>query len=82
MANVEKACLKLPHLPKDLDILILRPSSNDPNINRQFEKDYFVRRPAIEAWLSHLKRHHSGYQDIEIDLEALSQLLEDGSIEA
>jgi ATP-dependent DNA helicase PIF1 len=83
MANVEKACLKLPRLPKDLEILILRPSRSnaDPNINRQFERDYFVRRSAIEAWLCHLKRHHSGYQDVEIDLEALSQLPEDGTIE-
>ena len=35
MANVENACLKLPRLPKDLEILILRPSRSnaDASIN-------------------------------------------------
>ncbi|KAG6071713.1 hypothetical protein E4U15_007351, partial [Claviceps sp. LM218 group G6] len=41
-----------------------------------------VRRPVVEAWLRHLQANHSGYSDVTIDEDALSQLPDDGDVNA
>jgi hypothetical protein len=78
---------KLPLLPHDLDVVVLRPANanTDGRPRRQFMRDFRVRVAPIRQWLIHLKRHHLGYRDIDIDDDALRQLEElshenDGSI--
>lgn len=75
---------KLPLLPKELDIVILKPANHTTNagLQRQFTKDYKVRRKCIRVWLEFLIRHHPGYKDVVIDNVSLSQLPENGDVEA
>jgi hypothetical protein len=42
---------KLPLLPRDLEIVLLRPtnSSTNPRLQRQFARDFRVRRQAIQV---------------------------------
>jgi hypothetical protein len=51
LQDVGKIYNKLPLLPKDLDIIILRPANSTtvPRINQQFRNDYRVRRHVIES---------------------------------
>jgi hypothetical protein len=72
----------LPLLPNDLDIVILRPSntSADPRMQRQFVRDFKVRRGAVLQWLLFLRDHHAGYRDIEISQEALNRLPVDDNV--
>jgi hypothetical protein len=67
---------KLPLLPRDLDIIILRPSNadDDERLRRQFTRDFKVRHQHIRTWLLHLQQHHPGYRDITVDEQALSEL--------
>jgi hypothetical protein len=82
LRNVGKVYKKLPLLSRDLDIVLLRPSGSsiDPRLQRQFERNFRVRRRAIRDWLEWLRRNHSGYRDIEVDNDVLSELPEDGTI--
>ncbi|KAG6217908.1 hypothetical protein E4U50_002583 [Claviceps purpurea] len=41
-----------------------------------------VRRPVVAAWLRHLKANHDGYSDVTIDEDVLSQLPDDGDVNA
>ncbi|KAG6195709.1 hypothetical protein E4U35_008266, partial [Claviceps purpurea] len=41
-----------------------------------------VRRSVVTAWLRHLKENHRGYSDVTIDEDALSQLPDDGDVNA
>ena len=83
LCDIGKVYTKLPLLPKDLEIVLLKPAdtANNPGLSRQFKKDYKVRRTAVTIWLEYLSQHHPGYSDIEIDRAALSQLPENDSIE-
>jgi hypothetical protein len=78
LRDTSKVYNKLPLLPSDLEV-ILRPAntSTDPRLNRQFIRDFRVRRGAFNQWLYYLCRNHPGYQDIDIDQAALSSLPED-----
>lgn len=82
LRDIGKVYSKLPLLPKDLEIVLLKPANTaaNPGLNRQFKKDYKVRRRAIQLWLEYLKQNHPGYTDLEIDQDALSQLPEDGDV--
>lgn len=75
---------KLPLLPQDLDVIILRPrnQTDQPHMKRQFQKEFRVRRAAVQTWLEYLHEHHAGYRDIAIDEQSLSQLPSDGNIAA
>ncbi|KAG5953375.1 hypothetical protein E4U58_000447 [Claviceps cyperi] len=75
-------CLPVP--PGLLDILILRPrnQTDQPNMINQFRAQLRVRRPVVAAWLRHLKANHDGYSDVTIDEDALSQLPDDGDVNA
>jgi hypothetical protein len=83
--NVGKVFNRLPLLPQDLDIIILKPPASDDDdpaaINRQFRKDYRVRRPVVIQWLQHLRAHHPGYSDIEFNEAALQALPVDGYVD-
>ncbi|KAH0826840.1 hypothetical protein AYO21_07253 [Fonsecaea monophora] len=73
---------KLPLLPRDLELVLLRPPNADANplLNRQFRRDFRVRQRAIREWLQFLRLNHPGYSNIEIDEAALQQLPIDDSI--
>jgi hypothetical protein len=83
--NSGRVFSRLPVLPQDLDILILKPppviGEDEDAINRQFRKDWKVRRHVVVQWLLHLKAHHPGYADIAIDEEAISSLPVDGYVD-
>lgn len=76
LTNTPKVYNRLPLLPEDLDVIVIRPSNwnKDPRMRRQFRSDTRVRKPIVRAWLEHLHAHRPGYKDIEIahnNLEAL-----------
>ncbi|KAM4063873.1 ATP-dependent DNA helicase PIF1 [Hirsutella rhossiliensis] len=73
---------QLPLLPRELDIIIIRPrdSTNQPHVVRQFRRQFRVRQGHIRVWLEHLQLNHPGYRDIIIDAERLSQLPNDGDV--
>ena len=77
---------RLPLLPANLDIVLLRPSSRNttdreqPLLECQFERDFRVRRSAILIWRQFLGQNHPHYQNVTIDDEALNSLPEDGSV--
>jgi hypothetical protein len=83
--NSGRVFSRLPVLPQDLDILILKPppvlGEDDDAINRQFRKDWKVRRAVVVEWLLYLKTNHPGYADVVIDDEAITSLPINGSVE-
>lgn len=83
MHNTTYIAKKLPTLPDDLDIFIIRSKNEDTagRIRNQFRADFKFSRSKITTWLNHLRRDHPEYQDIVIDKEILSQLLEDGYVD-
>ncbi|KAL8400417.1 hypothetical protein RB594_000709 [Gaeumannomyces avenae] len=58
---------QLPLLPKDLDIVILRPQAVAPNPHalRIFRRDFTVRRRVVKAWLDWLIVNQPGYEDVQ-----------------
>jgi hypothetical protein len=82
LRDVGKIYNKLPLLPQNLEIVLLKPANTaaNPGLSRQFKKDYRVRRAAVTMWLEHLKRFHPGYADVEIDRATLAHLPEDGEV--
>lgn len=82
LRDVGKVYDKLPLLPQDIEVVLLKPanSAENPGLSRQFKKDYKVRRTPVTMWLEYLKQNHPGYRDILIDREALSQLPHDGDV--
>ncbi|KAF7137062.1 hypothetical protein CNMCM5793_006913 [Aspergillus hiratsukae] len=76
MRNTARVFNRLPLLPSDLEVILLRPlnTDSDPHMRRRFVKDFRVRRQHVLDWLCFLRRHHPGYKDIEISGDALSQL--------
>ena len=77
-----KVYSELPLLPKDLDIVILRPrgSENVEQMDRQFRNRFRVRRAAVETWLRFLADNHPGYRSFTWNYDNLSQLPEDGNV--
>ncbi|KAF4993680.1 hypothetical protein FDECE_13356 [Fusarium decemcellulare] len=73
---------QLPLLPKDLDIIVLRPANQttQPHMVSQFSKQFRVRQRHIRTWLQFLRANHSGYRDIDISEGNLSQLPQDGDV--
>lgn len=73
---------QLPRLPKEVDIIVLRPKkiSNNAHAIRTFRREMTVRRAVVEKWLRFLIQNHPGYRDLQIDYERLAQLPEDGDV--
>ncbi|KJZ67980.1 hypothetical protein HIM_12631 [Hirsutella minnesotensis 3608] len=84
LRNVGRLFEELPVLPKELDIVLLRPPNmeGDPRFRQQFARDFRVRRSCLLAWLHYLQRHHPGYCDIVVSQNRLQRLPLDGSIVA
>ncbi|KAF4467631.1 ATP-dependent DNA helicase PIF1 [Fusarium albosuccineum] len=73
---------QLPLLPKDLDIIVLRSANQttQPHIVRRSSKQFRVRQRHVRTWLEFLRANHSGYRDIDISEENLSQPPQDGDV--
>lgn len=85
MQNVQTIATRLPRLPSDLNIIIVKPHMPpghpiETNVRRALAVDLRVRRRYVETWLHHLKRNHLGYSDIEISQENAQALPEDADI--
>jgi len=80
LRNVGKIYEELPLLPQDLDIVILRPSSDGPEIPQQFRKRFRVCRRVLEQWLRFLSVNHPGYAGFTLNMACLDQLPENGDI--
>jgi hypothetical protein len=66
--NTGKVYNRLPLLPSDLDIIIIRPAGyrRHPKMRKQFRKDFRVRKHVVRRWLEHLKQHYEGYRTIDL----------------
>jgi hypothetical protein len=80
--NTPKVWHQLPLLPRELDIVILKPAAAeiDHHLHRRFRQRFTVRRSAVDAWLRYLKIHHPAYADVEIDDTKLQSLPVNDSI--
>ncbi|EDN09817.1 predicted protein [Histoplasma mississippiense (nom. inval.)] len=76
LQDTDRIYNSLPLLPKDLDIIVLRPSntSADPRLSHQFRRDFTVRKAVVKQWLAFLRVNHPGYANIDINQEALEAL--------
>lgn len=75
----------LPSLPRDLNLVLLRPPEpqmREERYERQFQKDFKIRRAVVLSWLTHLKSYHADYRHIEISTTNLTQLPKDGDVSA
>jgi len=85
LCNTAKVYNKLPLLPGDLDIVIIRPSNyrDDPRLQRQFRRDYRVRRERVKKWLLFLRRFHPAYHPDVLDIndENLDTLPDDAYVD-
>ena len=75
---------KVPLLPEDCDIIIMRRAGTNNVTNEQIFRDFRVRRGAIQQWLEYLENNHSAFRnqggDVQVDYNLLNQLPEDNSV--
>ncbi|KAF2221256.1 hypothetical protein BDZ85DRAFT_283331 [Elsinoe ampelina] len=78
LQNVGQVWDQLPLLPKDLQIVIIKPADlGQDQTERQFKG---LRRAAVRSWLIFLLGKHPGHRDVVIDEVALAQLPSDSDI--
>jgi hypothetical protein len=65
----------LPHLPKDVDIFVLREKNN-----KKTWKDFLCRRDVVAKALNYLQKNNPAYHDILISEDNLSELPTEGFI--
>ncbi|KAG4268366.1 hypothetical protein FPRO04_12472 [Fusarium proliferatum] len=82
LKDVGQVYRQLPLLPRELDVIVLRPrnQSAQPHMIRQFRGQFRVRQGHIRQWLEFLRANHPGYREIVINEEHLSQLPQDGDV--
>ncbi|KAH6907946.1 hypothetical protein BKA70DRAFT_1104335, partial [Coprinopsis sp. MPI-PUGE-AT-0042] len=73
---------KLPLLPAEIDIIIMRRKGTNPETHLQTHEDFRVRRQAVRAWLQYLQEHHPTFRSrrVQVSEQRLSQLPQNGSI--
>ncbi len=73
---------KVPLLPEDCDIIIMRCAGLDEITSEAIYQDFRVRRNVIQQWLIFLQANHPTFQSrqVTIDQNALDQLPVDGSV--
>ncbi|KAG6977910.1 hypothetical protein FocnCong_v009922 [Fusarium oxysporum f. sp. conglutinans] len=73
---------QLPLLPPELDVILLRPptASEHAHLNRQFRRQFRVRRRCLQEWLNFLSNNHPGYRGITVCQKRMSVLPEDGDV--
>ncbi|KAG7000101.1 hypothetical protein FocnCong_v012805 [Fusarium oxysporum f. sp. conglutinans] len=82
LRDVGKVYRQLPLLPSELDVILLRPpnASERAHLDRQFRRQFRVRRRCLQAWLDFLRRSHPGYRDIAVCQKRMSVLPEDDDV--
>ncbi|KAJ7040144.1 hypothetical protein C8F04DRAFT_948875, partial [Mycena alexandri] len=73
---------KVPLLPEECDIIIMRRTGQDAVTNEDVHQDFRVRRNVIEKWLNYLELNHLTFQSrqVVVDRTRLNHLPEDASI--
>jgi ATP-dependent DNA helicase PIF1 len=81
LRNTSQLFDQLPRLPKDLELVALRPKSiaTDAHAIRLFGKQMRINRLHIQQWLEYLVVNHPGYSGLTINHERLSQLPDNAS---
>ncbi|KAG7001188.1 hypothetical protein FocnCong_v012862 [Fusarium oxysporum f. sp. conglutinans] len=82
LRDVGKVYSQLPLLPPELDVILLRPptASEHAHLNRQFRRQFRVRRRCLQEWLNFLSNNHPGYRGITVCQKRMSVLPEDGDL--
>lgn len=82
LRDVGKVYNELPLLPRDLDIVILRPPRDQRTVGMelQFRRRFRIRRAPVEQWLRFLLHNHPGYRGLSLREDLLSQLPDDDSV--
>ncbi|KJZ69378.1 hypothetical protein HIM_11239 [Hirsutella minnesotensis 3608] len=82
LRDVGKVYRQLPLLPPDLDVILLRPPNarEHAHLDRQFRRQFRVRRRCLQQWLDFLSHNHPGYRDITVCQKRMSVLPEDGDV--
>ncbi|KAI8411149.1 hypothetical protein FOFC_07743 [Fusarium oxysporum] len=82
LRDVGKVYSQLPLLPPELDVILLRPptASEHAHLNRQFRRQFRVRRRCLQEWLNFLSNNHPGYRGITVCQKRMSVLPEDGDV--
>lgn len=77
--NTAKFISKVPLLPEECDILVMRRKGVDAHSNTEIYQDFRVRREALRKWLQYLELHHPSFhtQQVQVDYTVLNQLPED-----
>ena len=83
MQDIVRTVDVLPNLPSELNIVLLRPleaNTDNPRYQRQFRRDFRVRRQHVLAWLYFLRAHHPDYRCITISTDRVAALPVDGDV--
>ncbi|KJZ70452.1 hypothetical protein HIM_10154 [Hirsutella minnesotensis 3608] len=82
LRDVGKVYRQLPLLPTELDVILLRPpnAGEHAHLNRQFRRQFRIRRRCLQQWLDFLSNNHPGYRDITVCQKRMSVLPEDGDV--
>lgn len=79
--EVNNVFISVPLYTTDIEILVLKPTQDDPNTTTVFEKQFRVRRNVVAIQCKHLLALYPSYRSIVLFNEAaLSALLVDSSI--
>jgi hypothetical protein len=74
--DIRELAQKLPRLPQDLDMVIIRR----PGVDMTQHVDYMVRREKVRDALLWKIMHDPAYRDLEVDEAALAALPENGTV--
>jgi hypothetical protein len=80
--NTAKFISKLPLLPEECDIIVMRRTGVDAHTNAETYQDFQVRRAVLRVWLQYLEEHHPTFHSrhVQIDYTVLNQLPENGLV--
>jgi hypothetical protein len=75
---------KVPLLPEECDIIIMRRSGTENVTNEQIFRDFQVRQGVVQQWLQYLEQNHPAFHNqggsVRVDYTLLNQLPEDDSV--
>ncbi|KAJ7929788.1 hypothetical protein B0H13DRAFT_1507614, partial [Mycena leptocephala] len=73
---------KVPLLPQECDVIIMRRTGTDPVTNEDIHQDFRVHRNILQKWLEYLSEHHPTFQsqEVTIDWNRVNQLPENASV--
>lgn len=74
MRNTIKVFRTILRYAYDIDVLLLKPNSNDPRVARQFIKEFKVSRFKLKLQIDFLLRYNPLYVDVQTDIVALDAL--------